>query len=833
MKNNKIAYFMCTNKPVTGAQKNILNILAELSKSKLYEIYYINNYFSEDEELIRYSNIIFVNVRQINEIVDENITIITALNYLPFLAVSSEKIVNCPVCLYCYDHQAASRLKAKLDNEKVNDFFDFIIARKSIFYLDYVSYIGALDCNINDREPKFIPYVDTTETSNLISKEQLKEKGIINVGFINSAFDRSDNIALNNLIMNINRWFDEIRSNAISRVVIHVFGTSSYVWNLRNANMEHIDIIYVGPLLDNNSNDYIYNAVDIAFARGTTAFITARMGIPTLLYSSDSNDKYRNSYVSMDKSKGYSIDFSIDNAIEIGQELHSLQYYFCLLLDNSKRLKWRNEIMNSARLYNISNWTNTLVGILDSTELSVSDCINHEAFRNVINNFSLVENSNNILDLSATDRKNIFFPKKRKIELKGKADVLIHSVARKIRYYKVQNRYPKKVKEIKKILKYEKQIKVAFLVLFNSVFPLRTVFEKMLSADIYDPYIIAIPNTSRTMNYQLTNLQDVYDNLSLQYPGRVICGYDSYSNRYYELKDDFQIVFFANPYKNLVHPYHEIDYFIKRNVLTVFANYGFAALNFWNEYLDSDFYNYLWLACIESTDNLKYLKQRQSIHARNALVTGYIKMDKLPQEKKVNKRKKIMICPHHTVWGWKTLNVSNFLKYKDFFIELPKMYPQIDFVFRPHPLLFPNLKNYMKWTQEDVDSYLNNLLSSGNVIYDVSGDYLNVFNESDAMIHDCGSFIGEYLYTSNPCCYLMKSEKESEANLLPFGQKCIENYYHAFSEEDICKFINDVVINGNDYLKEKREKFAESELKINYPYAADYLIKYITERLIN
>jgi hypothetical protein len=140
-------------------------------------------------------------------------------------------------------------------------------------------------------------------------------------------------------------------------------------------------------------------------------------------------------------------------------------------------------------------------------------------------------------------------------------------------------------------------------------------------------------------------------------------------------------------------------------VLTVYANYGFAALSFWNEVLTSEFYNKVWLACIETATNLSHLKKHQQISGINGEVTGYLKMDKMvtiiPEKRE---RKRIIISPHHTVWGWSTLNIGNFLKYSRLFLELPKRYPQIDFVFRPHPLLFSNLIAHKLWTQYEAVS---------------------------------------------------------------------------------------------------------------------------------
>ena len=154
--------------------------------------------------------------------------------------------------------------------------------------------------------------------------------------------------------------------------------------------------------------------------------------------------------------------------------------------------------------------------------------------------------------------------------------------------------------------------------------------------------------------------------------------------------------------------------------MPIYISYGFAALAFWDEVIKTDFYNYLWKACVETESNLLHLKEKQKIKGINGIVTGYLKMDSLAQLKPSQRaRNRNLICPHHTVWGWGTLNISNFLKYSNLFIDLPKMFPEIDFIFRPHPLLFANLKAYKVWTQVQIDDF-DKMFASPNIVYDKS-----------------------------------------------------------------------------------------------------------------
>ncbi len=400
------------------------------------------------------------------------------------------------------------------------------------------------------------------------------------------------------------------------------------------------------------------------------------------------------------------------------------------------------------------------------------------------------------------------------------------------KFRSVQKHYRKVERKIRSIYEKGGIIKVAYILVFNSVFPCRPIFEEMCKDPAFDPYIIVAPNVSGTYKYLLDTYNEAYNSLREQYGDRVIQGYDCENDEYLELKDEYNMVCFCNPYWNLVNKYHRINYFLDKDVLTFYANYGFAALKFVDEIYSYDFYNYMWMNTVETQLSLEHIRKVQHLKGRNCVVTGYTKMDKLALAvPSARTRKCILICPHHTVGDYKLLHISNFLTYSELFVQLPKIFPDVDFVFRPHPLLFHNLIDYNIWNVDQIKDYMQRLLSSPNIVYDHSGEYMQTFVDSDAMIHDCGSFIAEYLYTKKPCCYMTQSLEITMEGLLPLGKKCMDNYYHALNENDIISFIQDVVIDGKDPLKEQREAFAENELMVNYPFAAKYCCDTIKKKL--
>ena len=99
------------------------------------------------------------------------------------------------------------------------------------------------------------------------------------------------------------------------------------------------------------------------------------------------------------------------------------------------------------------------------------------------------------------------------------------------------------------------------------------------------------------------------------------------------------------------------------------------------------------------------------------------------------------------------------------------------------------------------------------------------------MIHDCGSFSAEYLFTNHPCCFLLKDDATTLKNSNEFHRACIDNHYKAYDKDDIIKFIEDVIIKKQDLMKKKRKVFFNKFIKNNYPNTSRKIIKYIKKEL--
>ena len=115
------------------------------------------------------------------------------------------------------------------------------------------------------------------------------------------------------------------------------------------------------------------------------------------------------------------------------------------------------------------------------------------------------------------------------------------------------------------------------------------------------------------------------------------------------------------------------------------------------------------------------------------------------------------------------------------------------------------LYNHKDWGKKRADKYYmlweemeNGILSDGY--------YIDLFLTSDAMIHDSGSFLIEYLYTGNPVLHTNRDEKITD-RLNSFGTSAFNQHYHAKCEIDVINFIENLILKIDPKKKSRKEHF--------------------------
>lgn len=387
--------------------------------------------------------------------------------------------------------------------------------------------------------------------------------------------------------------------------------------------------------------------------------------------------------------------------------------------------------------------------------------------------------------------------------------------------------------EVITALRERKNQKIRFgsYVVFDSTFAAKNCISIMKENPMIWSFTIVIcPDITRGNEFMLEQYEQTKQYFINQYgTEHVIDGYNTISKEFVDCSELFDVVYCANPYDLMVHKFHSIAYLSTKNVLPFYLSYGCMPDKYSCKFvMPLPSLSLAWKIFADTKQTVIDYRKNELFKGKNVVLSGFSKMDDLemiPEEP--HSRKRIIIAPHHTVRN-EDLPLSNFLSYYDLILKLPVLFPDIDFVFRPHPLLFVALVNNKIWTSEQVEKYLTKIKEVG-IKYSAGGGYLSLFKNSDAIIHDCSSFVVEYLFTGHPCCFVMRSKKTKKI-FSRLGRDCLKFYTIAYSENDIIKFISN--IKNNKMNNKQISKKIISDVMVNYPFASNYIVAYIAKQLI-
>lgn len=381
----------------------------------------------------------------------------------------------------------------------------------------------------------------------------------------------------------------------------------------------------------------------------------------------------------------------------------------------------------------------------------------------------------------------------------------------------LQKRYVARFQKSQKLaaqrLVNKERIEVAFQLTTPSIWKWDYLFQKMQDDPRYHPYIIITPftwyrhNDPEEVDNMVERTRHFVDSKGYDY----IVPYDSRRRKWIRLdkacKPD--IIFFAAPYKDTPSQYYIYRF---RHTLTCYAAYGFVSMQ---DYLRLNygltFASLVGAYFVESPIHRSLASGFSKCNASNIVVTGYPGTEIFlcpdytptnpwkPQEKT---KRRIIWAPHHTIDGGGDL--STFLLYCDDMIRLAQKYFDcVQFAFKPHHVL--KLKLHKLWGEERTEEYYRQWREMENTQLE-EGDYIDLFLTSDAIMHDCGSFTTEYLFTRKPAMYLMRDEN-MDNRFNDFGKLAFEQYYKGHNLADIEHFIAQVVVAGDDPMASQRDRF--------------------------
>jgi len=431
----------------------------------------------------------------------------------------------------------------------------------------------------------------------------------------------------------------------------------------------------------------------------------------------------------------------------------------------------------------------------------------------------------------------LFIKKHLPTSIKRIIKIILRGTLDYINFYK--NRYKSSYESALNKVKDKKKLKVAFLLIHESVWKYEKIYSLMSEDENFDPIVIVCP-------YIVYGDEVMRHDMEIAYKAFydkgycVVKSFDEKTNSWLDIKSTIKpdIVFFTNPW-NLTRAEYQIENFL--DTLTFYVPYGFKNSYLYQAHFNQPMQNLVWKFFVETPIHkelaIKYSKNK----GKNVEVLGYPGMDDLldsvtptqdPWIIKDPNIKRVIWSPHHTIPGHGApLDYSTFLDYCDFMLEIAQVYKdKIQIAFKPHPILKAKLSLDTVWGKEKTEAYFDKWNSLENTFL-AEGGYVALFHNSDAIINDSGSFTVEYLYTGKPMAFLIRDDTVLN-RFNEVGKMALEHTYLTRSPGEVMHFINHVILNEEDYKREARNQFFQNYIKPPHgKSASDNIFLYIKDLL--
>lgn len=390
----------------------------------------------------------------------------------------------------------------------------------------------------------------------------------------------------------------------------------------------------------------------------------------------------------------------------------------------------------------------------------------------------------------------------------------------------IEANYKNVLDNIKLKIKRKEKIKVGFWVLTNSTWAYQSLYDEMMQSDIFEP-IVFLPRfipSPRIDEFEADKILaeniEFFKSKNINY--EIV--YDAQHDKYIDLHDfGTDIVFYQQPYG--MHRIQNIP-FVSAFALCACVSYCFYILDYHFSYLDN-FHKLLWKNFVECEEYKEKYKKRNG--AKNCVASGYLRLDDFRKFDNFKKddRKLVIYAPHHSVNS--SHLCGTFAENAYFILDLIKKHKDIQWVFKPHPMLYYTVIQNGVMTKEEIDNYFRQWEELENASVYTKGDYYELFMQSDLMITDSLTFLVEYLVTQKPLIRpISKCEFIHFTNL---AQKLIKNYYNTNSNEELLAVFSRVLLNKDDYMAPKRlTSLKYLELDKNKTIAAK-MISYLKKEL--
>jgi UDP-N-acetylglucosamine 2-epimerase len=355
----------------------------------------------------------------------------------------------------------------------------------------------------------------------------------------------------------------------------------------------------------------------------------------------------------------------------------------------------------------------------------------------------------------------------------------------------------------------------------------------------FRPTVVVCPFTSKDNDFLIKELKKAIDYCETENYNFVV-GYDTLKAETIDLKDQINadIIFFTNP-NNLTAKEFLIDNYLDK--LTCFVPYSFRIDKLYNYEYNNHLVNRTWINFYETDIHKRLAKTYASNKGENVIVSGFPFLDRCSKTESKHKAwkladkelKKIIWAPHWTIKNHQTtgLDWSCFLDYHQIILDLAIEFKnEIQIAIKPHPFLKNTLYQDSLWGLSKTDKYFELWDQIDNCQY-VNGDYKQLFEESDALIHDSGSFMTEYTALNKPVAYTIDKNVNIKDRFNEFGEVVLIGHQLVYNEKQFREFIVNV-IEEIDEFKIRREEIITKQKLAGDQFIGEKIVNIINKKLI-
>lgn len=329
-----------------------------------------------------------------------------------------------------------------------------------------------------------------------------------------------------------------------------------------------------------------------------------------------------------------------------------------------------------------------------------------------------------------------------------------------------------------------------------------------------EAYVLAIPN-----KWEDEVDTDAYD-FCVQNKHNVIMAFDESKKTFFDLKSfNPDYVFIPRPY-DVYLPEQYRGEVISNYTKVCYVCYGYAAEggHILETCYNRAFTNNCYFLFPENDSTEEYCKKKHIFTSlfglRKIVKTPFPRFDLLkkwegvePEHWKIKRddvKKRIIWTPRWTTDD--ALGGTNFFNFKDFFLSYADKNKDCEFMFRPHPLTFPNFIKLGLMSEEEVDAFKARCHDGANISLDERKEYLDSFASADILVSDMSGVMIDFIATGKPLVFCSYQQEFNEAN-----QRLLDAFYIPHNVNELEQIL-EMLIRGEDPKKSIREKVVKEVL---------------------